>query len=34
MIRVCGFFHFCSEKRYGKKPFDFSPPSLFLPEIS
>ena len=33
MIRVCGFFHFCSEKRYGKKPFDFSPPSLFLPEI-
>jgi len=33
MIRVCGFFHFCSEKRYGEKSFDFSPPSLFLPEI-
>ena len=30
VTRVCGFFYFCAKKRNGEKPFDSSPPSLFL----
>ena len=30
VTRVCGFFHFYAKKRNGEKPFDSSPPSLFL----